>query len=265
MSHEYQILLNRNLQDLNPVFAGYSQCPPGRYIIPDHRQSTLIHCVLKGCGTFYLNSTEFQVHAGQAFIILPGQAASYQADKKDPWYYRWVGFTGSLAESFSELPPVFDLEDDMFLHLTHTDFEDEGLAYHLASDLFSLYGKLLRQDSKRTNYVQKVLEYIQTNYARALTVQEIADHVNLNRYYLSRYFKKHTGRSIQEQILDVRLSEARRYLILGYPVKETAFLCGYSAASIFSKLFKKEYNMSPSEFRAFKMAEMDDGKANKKV
>lgn len=255
MSHEYQVLLNQNLQDLNPVLAGWSHCPPGQHIIPDHRHSTLIHYVLAGKGMLHLGAVSHRVHAGQAFIIFPGQVASYTSDKDDPWQYCWVGFTGTLAESFSSLPPVFDVPMDVFPNLKNIDPNDEGLVYHLASDLFSFYGKYLRSGSKKPNYVQMVADYIQLSYTRPLTVQEIADHVGLNRFYLSRYFKNKTGRTIQEQILDVRLSEARRYLMLGYSVKETASLCGYSAASIFSKLFKKEYGMSPSEFRESKLAE----------
>lgn len=255
MSYEYQVLLNRNLQDLNPLFAGWSQCPPGQHIVPDHRHSTLIHYVIAGKGMFHLGSVSYNVHAGQAFIIFPGQVASYSADKDDPWQYCWIGFTGALAESFSSLSPVFDMPQDSFCNLKNMDPDDEGLVYHLAADLFSFYGKYLRSDSKRPNYVQMVADYIQASYTRPLTVQEIADHVGLNRYYLSRYFKNKTGRTIQEQILDVRLSEARRYLMLGYSVKETAGLCGYSAASIFSKLFKKEYDMSPSEFRESKIGQ----------
>jgi len=255
MSHEYQILLNRNLQDLNPILAGWSDCPSGQHIIPDHRNSTLIHLVLAGGGTLHLGSNSYPVKAGQVFIILPGQAASYTANKRDPWSYRWIGFTGALADAFSSLPPVFELTDDMFPNLRKTDFSDDGLVYHLAADLFSFYGRFLRTQTHRPNYVQMVVDYIQLSYARPITVQEIADHVGLNRFYLSRLFREKTGRTIQDQILDVRLSEARRYLMLGYSVKEAAALCGYSAASIFSKLFKREYGMSPSEFKELKQKE----------
>lgn len=255
MSHERQVLLNKNLQDLNPVLAGFSQCPAGQHIVPDHRNSTLIHYVESGCGFFHLSNKTYSVHAGQAFIILPGQSASYTADKQTPWFYRWIGFTGTLAENFSSLPPVFDVSEDMFVHLRTMSLDEKGLVYHLTADLFDLFGKLPRANPKRLNYVQIVSDYIQLYYSRPLSIQEIADHVGLNRYYLSRYFKSKTGRTIQDQILDVRLSEARRYLILGYSVKETAALCGYSAASIFSKLFKKEYGISPSAYREKKSSE----------
>lgn len=249
MSLGTQFLLNKNLQDINPIFAGFNDCIPEQHIIPDARNCTLIHYVVKGCGTFHLHNEDYPVHGGQAFIIQPGQTASYTSDKNDPWSYRWVGFTGDRTDRFSALPPVFDVSDDMFVNLRKMKEEDDSIAYYLAADLFVLYGKFLNNHSRRPNYVQMVSDYIQAYYSKPLSVQEIADHVCLNRYYLSRLFHKKTGRSIQEQILDVRLSEARRYLTLGYSVKETASLCGYSAASIFSKLFKKEYGISPSDYQ----------------
>lgn len=256
MSYMYQSLMNKNLQDLNPVLAGRSACPPGCHTIPDARHSTLIHYVAKGKGTLHLGQKNYPVREQQAFIILPGQAASYTADLDDPWEVCWVGFTGQLSEAFGRLSPVFDVPEEMFINLKTADLEAEGAAYHLAADLFYIYGTYLHVNAKRLDYIRAALEYIQANYAEALTVQQIADHVGLNRYYLSRLFKKKTSRSVQEQILDVRLSEARRYLILGYSVKETAMLCGYSAPSIFSKLFKKEYGMSPSAWKSYKTAEL---------
>lgn len=256
MSQEYGVILNHNLLDLNPIMAGWSHCPPGQHIIPDARHSTLIHYVESGFGMFHLGTTSYRVHAGQAFIILPEQLASYTADKQNPWSYRWLGFTGKLAEHFAALPPVFDVPPELFRNLKTMDLDNENIVYHLVADLFEVRGKLLQAGSKKVNYTQVITEYIQNHYRQPITVQEIADHVGLNRHYLSRYFKHKTGRTIQEQILDVRLSEARRYLMLGYSVKETASLCGYSAASIFSKLFKKEYDMSPSEFRDYKLKEL---------
>lgn len=259
---EIQVLLNPQLHDLNPVSAGWatniSDTPYGPFI----RDYTIIHYVRSGCGTVQENGVVHHVHAGQAFIICPGQNSIYTADHNDPWSYQWVQFTGSLSSEFSALPPVFDVPEDMFctlrtLHerINHDTRSDKGdLAYRLASDLLIFYANILRSTPTKTDYIQYILDYVYLFYKNKISIEALSVELGLDRSYLSRQFKKKIGCSIQDHILNVRLTQGRRYLALGYSVAETAELCGYSSATIFYKLFKKQYGESPREWKKRKDA-----------
>jgi len=255
MSYALQKLLNPHLHDLNPVFTGEAACMPGKSHQPSAGTTncTIIHYIRKGAGLFYSRGECYKVMPGQAFIILPGEEVSYIADEKDPWVYSWVGFTGALSGRFDALPPVFEVPEDMFPHL-RTSFDwtnmDEYWGYQLATDLLLYYAKYLRPQAKKVDYVQEILDHVQLFYMEKLSVESFARQYGLDRRHLSRQFKKKIGITIQDYILRVRIYEGCRYLRMGYSVKETATLCGYSSASIFSKLFKREHGLSPVQWKA---------------
>ena len=115
MGAKLLFLTDRKLQDLNPLTAGEEACVPGHSFGPAIRNYTLIHYVLRGKGTLYARGGTFPVRAGQIFVILPGEVTTYTADADDPWYYRWIGFNGTLSTRFSQLPPVISLPETFFM------------------------------------------------------------------------------------------------------------------------------------------------------
>ena len=251
MLQEYEIKLCLDLKDLNPTLAGEAHNPPNNLVYPDANKAVLIHTVISGSGMLYSRGASYPVKAGQAFIVMPDDAASYKADCATPWAYRWIAFTGSMAERFSVLPPVFDLPPDALSHLKALDSTNENLGYYLAADLHLLYATLIRQQSKKKNHINAVSDYVHSHYMNKITLQDLANYVGVNPNYLSYIFKKKTGMTIQSHIMDVRLLKAKHYLFSGYSVKETAFLCGFNDANNFSKAFKQNHpqSLTPSQWK----------------
>ncbi|MBP3634297.1 MAG: AraC family transcriptional regulator [Oscillospiraceae bacterium] len=246
----YQVLLNEHLEDLNPVFAGEATCLPGAINHPVKR-TMLLHYVLSGKGILYLDDQQYTVCAGQAFIIPADAHAHYVADEKDPWSYRWIGFTGRLAPAFAKLPAVFDAPSDTLCHLNGQKEPHPMLAYQLSGDLLQLYAAMIQPDVLPRSHVQKAIDYIELSYMNPLAIGDIADYVGLNPFYLSKLFKEKTGHTLQSHILQVRLAEAKRYLLLGYAVKEVAAMSGFKDIANFSKLFKREFGMNPTQWRIY--------------
>jgi len=239
------LLTNRNLKDLNPLTAGEHICDPGHSFGPAVRKYTLIHYVLSGKGTFYARGGAYPVEAGQAFLILPGEVTTYTADRDDPWHYRWIGFDGELSSRFSELPPVFPLSVDIFAKLVRSTEDLSVAEYRLSAELFRLYASLFSAESGRNPYVRRTENYIRTAYMQPIRVEQIAKQLGLDRRYLSRLFKTHTGVSVQEYLVNIRMEEGRHLLKDGCSVAEAARLVGYEDVSNFSKMFKKHYGVPP--------------------
>lgn len=243
------LLTDRKLQDLNPLVAGYQHCPPGHGTRSHIREYTLLHFVYSGSGSFTTNGNTFTVGAGQVFLIRPGDVSSYTADTDTPWHYGWIGFNGQLSDRFWELPPVFSLPQETLVQIQVALEDPQVTEYRLAGLLLRLYEMLFSGESPGNRHIRQVENYIRFSYMQPLRIQQIAQHMNLDRRYLTRLFKQHTGLTIQEYLLRVRLTAAQRHLRHGYSVKEAAQLSGYEDVSDFSKLYKRFFGISPAKDR----------------
>lgn len=100
------------------------------------------------------------------------------------------------------------------------------------------------------NVEQEVKKYIREHMMDNVTVAHIADALHFNPQYLMRAFKGKTGLSIIEYITQARIDTAKK--VLGdtdLPIKEVAQLVGYVDYAYFTRVFRKETGMSPSQYR----------------
>lgn len=116
-----------------------------------------------------------------------------------------------------------------------------------------LPGEQKGEDEKRevaNLMVQKAMDYIALNYSGKVSLKEIAQELYLSPNYLSELFKRHTGKNISEYITQFRLEKARRYLQQPeYKIGDVAELVGFSDQRYFSSMFKRQYGMTPNEYR----------------
>ena len=245
------------LEDLNPIEAGESVNFPDRHVFPISFNATIIHHVRRGHGTLYSRGQEYKVGPGEGFIILPGEETSvhYTSDHDDPWEYAWISFTGKLAHHFSCLPPVFKLPENAFPNLYNLKQANDSIGYLLASDLFTLYAKLLKPEYQERGYIQLIIEQIEKNYMQKLTVENFAQRFNMDRRYLSQQFKAKTGVSIRTFLTQIRMKKAAELLCKGYSTRETSSMCGFGNTSNFHKMFTAYYHMTPLQWKQNHMEE----------
>lgn len=98
--------------------------------------------------------------------------------------------------------------------------------------------------------VCKVLEYIEKNYRENISLEELANHVHMNKSYLSHLFKKETQKNIYSYLLDFRMEKAKKLLAeTKQSIYQIGCLVGIPDSAYFSKVFKKHTGMTPLEFR----------------
>ena len=92
--------------------------------------------------------------------------------------------------------------------------------------------------------------FIRENYARKISMHELAEVAHLSVSALERRFKKFLSKTPQQYITEVRLENARRLLVeTTLPISVVADESGISDPSYFSRIFHKEFSVLPSEFR----------------
>lgn len=106
------------------------------------------------------------------------------------------------------------------------------------------------QSQQQSSIIAKIKEYIQQHPQEELGREQLASYVFLNPAYLSRLFRKETGQSLTEYVLEVKIGHARRLLEeSNLKVGAVAEAIGYTHFSYFAKLFKKMTGLSPHEYR----------------
>ena len=104
-----------------------------------------------------------------------------------------------------------------------------------------------RQDRQSFAHVRNAIKYIRDNYAADINIDSIARAAGINKYSLSREFRKGTGRSMIEYLNDYRCRMAYDHLKNGMSVAEAAELCGFSNYSYFAKIFRSVMGVLPSK------------------
>ncbi len=107
-----------------------------------------------------------------------------------------------------------------------------------------------REPRQERDVVEEVIRYIDENLDRELHRRDLADLVYLNPDYLNRLFKKQTGKTLKEFIIERKMAEAKKILQLTrLPVSLVAAKVGYDNFSHFSYAYKKVTGQSPLESR----------------
>lgn len=107
------------------------------------------------------------------------------------------------------------------------------------------------ENSNTEELVNNIEEYIQRNFSKPLSLEDIARSFNFNPAYLTRVFKKYKGETPLKHIILLRINEAKR-LMRHYPdmdIREIGEIIGYSDQHYFSRIFKNITGQTPSKFK----------------
>lgn len=117
-----------------------------------------------------------------------------------------------------------------------------------------------QETSKKRDVITQIKEYIQENYNKELSLNEIARSFYLNPYYLSQLFKKKTGMTYQNYVTSLRVEKAKQLLWEEkHKVYEISEMVGYSDTAYFSKVFEKNVGCRPSEYKKQAMENRTQG------
>ncbi len=240
--------------DIIPREVGWEPCRPLQRYEHSPKAYYLIYYVVSGKGTLICPRGKYHITAGQIFVIKPYEDAEYFADEKDPWSYIWVGFSGKLAVKLKESPDFMDFpKSELFeAFLKYPTLEQMKYEY-LIGCLSLILTEICTDDvplsSNSVKYIRKSCEFIEQNYMNRILVEQIAENQGVSRRYLSNLFKNDFGIPLKKYITHVRIRHACEFSKMNYSVSDTAKMVGYVDAFNFSRTFKKNIGISPSEYK----------------
>lgn len=131
------------------------------------------------------------------------------------------------------------------LHILYLLSRDED-ARILASTSFAQVER-----SSESRRIRRVQEYVNAHYAEEIRLDDCAALVGMAPSAFSRFFKQHTGRTLMDYVLDIRLGYAARMLVdTTSGISEISYACGFNNLSNFNRTFKARRGYTPRDFRA---------------
>lgn len=170
----------------------------------------------------------------------------------------WCNTTADKNESYEQLKRVLD----QMLNRSY-DKEKEGAIYlnsiyyeaiYLLVAYFMIKADDVRMKENFTPDNSRIFEiqnYVQANYQKQLSLNDLAQKLYLSNAYLSKYIKKHFGLSFLEYVNNIRLFHAVDELVYSEKkITRIALDNGFPTTAAFNKAFKEIYNMTPSAYRS---------------
>lgn len=110
---------------------------------------------------------------------------------------------------------------------------------------------LVKQKKEEHNRITSfVKDYLEIHYADDVSLEQVADKLNITASYLSTYFKENTGMNFSDYLNEIRIQKAKQFLQApDIKIKDVAEKVGYMNVNSFFRMFKKSTGLTPGEFR----------------
>lgn len=243
------------------------------YTVRDGQGSFLLKLTLSGCGMLKYEGKEYTLHPNDLFFIDCKKWQHYgTAPDSDQWRVLWVYFNGITAESYyqlflkytggkhvislrpnSPIPALMNrllhfYDHDSIDHL-ETDIRCSGELTRLLTECISHAASMSAEDLPVI--VQNIREYLDANYEKKVTLEELSAKFFLNPQYIQKLFKRYTSLSPTDYLIYLRISRAKALIrTTDMPLKKIASAVGIERYSYFVRLFKKQEGLTPTEYKA---------------
>lgn len=226
--------------------------------------------VASGKAHFFFGKEEQIVTAGHMVLYLPRQEQHYEYYAKDKPEVYWVHFTGGQVKKilshfeipttgnvfYSGAPSAYqELFKEMIRELQTCRVGFEELLEMYLRQLFLMIQRVRIEQKPTVNtFIQEEMEYalhyFREHWNESIVIEDYAQTRGMSVSWFLRNFKQTTNTSPMQFILTLRINNAVHLLeSTNYNVTEIGAIVGYDNPLYFSRIFKKQIGVSPSDYR----------------
>lgn len=254
---------------------GFQKCESGFSWGPALKNHHIIHFIASGKGTYEKNGIKYSLSSGSGFYCPANEMVYYVADEEEPWEYYWVGFNGVdspwllSAAGLSSESPCFKCDNsapivNAMLDIYNSNGSNLYNELEMTGNLYRLMSYIIKENQsddnihrKSTDYINLSIKYIEHNYSRLISVNDIAASAGISRSHLYRLFTQELNITPNEYLIQYRINNACKLLrTSNINVSEAAYSSGFSDPLYFSRVFKRVKGVTPS---AYALAKKHDG------
>lgn len=226
--------------------------------------------ISSGVERLFYRGTDYMGVAGSVVTITPGEIHDGLPGDDQGWMYRmlyidpeWVNrrvFQGRFPDAHVHLfqsalnqAPDFArtfLHQHQIIEKSPPSLEREIILLDLLAQLFERSGAPIQAvNATEQHAVHKIKRKLEEEFDKHLSLEELAQLVNLDPLYLIRVFKKSVGVSPHSYQIQKRIAQVQRLLRTGSGLAEASFACGFFDQSHMTRAFKKVVGITPGNFR----------------
>ena len=107
-----------------------------------------------------------------------------------------------------------------------------------------------KRQERSGNIIKTAKDYIDAHFDKDISLDDVSKVVNISPYYFSKIFKEESGLNFIEYLTNIRIDKAKNLLEnSNLSIKEICVSCGYSDPNYFSRSFKKNVGVTPTEYK----------------
>ncbi|SKA21239.1 AraC-type DNA-binding protein [Chitinophaga eiseniae] len=273
-------MLQENLYQ--PFEIEYRECTECPIDAHKHNFFELVY-IMEGSGVQCVNKNQLPYSADKLFLVMPQDCHSFQVKESTKFFFirfndvylknqpkEWIQqlefifqnnnhLPGCILKNKSDKPLVKSLIDALIREQVNQQPYHKALSQQIVNTILMIVARNIssqlpepsRQPGK-SEAPLNILHYIHENiYApEKLRAEQIASHFNISPTYLSEYFKRNNGDSLQQYITQYKLKLVEtRLQYSSMRVGEIAYELGFTDESHLNRMFKKYKGVNPSAFR----------------
>lgn len=240
--------------------------------LPHLHKETEILYIEKGNAKVKIDSEEFFVKSGDIVFVNPLEMHSVEVENEKNYAHKCICFDVSLVadrkiresmeKGFVKIPHIFErneLLQKYFTQLFNSVKENkDGLFFQCVayiSHIFAYFSenKMLIEtvaSKKDKSFLEKVLGYIEKNYAKNITSKDIAMSIGYTQSYFCRAFRSMFNVSFSQYLNMYRVSVSKKMLESeSAKIGDVAYECGFESPVYFARCFKRYIGMTPAEYK----------------
>ena len=231
-----------------------------------------IVAMIRGCATGFVESRQYEITPGDIFVVFPNQIHFYESHMDEQ--YIILLFPPEITDEFSylfnqKIPEQALIRDAMAdAELAHALYELHDLlkvpgSQRPAAALMRQKGyflvtlghifeklRLIPADPRELATVNLILNYCMTHFGERLRLEDVADALHINKYYISHLFRQKLSMGFGDYVRTLRVGQACRLLERrSMSITEVAYGVGFSSTRTFNRAFARYTGMTPREYQ----------------
>lgn len=230
--------------------------------------------VFDGHTKITVDTTEYDVHGGDAFVVFPNQVHTFETVQREKYILLKINpelipeLMPQLTSSVPKKSIISGAANDRELcslieaiseaYRGDEPFKEPLLRGYLLVFFSRLLQKLELTDIQASDYhvVGSIMNYCNKNYQKPLSLSTLAKDLHLNKYYISHIMSSKLNIGFNDYINSLRVSGACKMLVkTDSTITEISEAVGFNTLRTFNRAFSKQMGCTPSQYRQKKKIE----------